>query len=88
VIDIKRASLPSAVEVSKWDAAQYVAALRHDPKCQDFNPSLRQLLHVGYKIAAKKGRIYLDLVRECESSIARNVTGNLFDRHIKPLFLD
>lgn len=88
VIDIKRASLPSAAEVSKWSAAQYVAALRHDPKCQDFNPSLRQLLHVGYKIAAKKGRIYLDLVRECESSIARNVTGNLFDRHIKPLFLD
>jgi tagaturonate epimerase len=87
VIDIKRASLPSAAELSKWSAAQYVAALRHDPKCQGFNPSLRQLLHVGYKIAAKKGRIYLDLVRECESSIARNVTGNIFDRHIKPLFL-
>jgi tagaturonate epimerase len=88
VIDIKRASLPSAAELSKWSAAQYVAALRHDPKCKDFNPSLRQLLHVGYKIAAKKGQTYLDLVRECESSIARNVTGNLFDRHIKPLFLD
>jgi len=88
VIDINRAKLPPTAEVSKWSAAQYVAALRHDPKCKDFNPSLRQLLHVGYKIAAKKGQTYLDLVRECESSIARNVTGNLFDRHIKPLFLD
>ncbi|HEX4264015.1 MAG TPA: tagaturonate epimerase family protein [Verrucomicrobiae bacterium] len=88
VIDIDRAKLPSAATVAKWSAAQYVAALRHDPSNSDFNPSLRQLLHVGYKIAAKKGRTYLDLVHECESSIARNVTGNLFDRHLKPLFLD
>jgi hypothetical protein len=88
VIDIDRAKLPSAETVSKWSAAQYVAALRHDPKNAAFNPSLRQLLHVGYKIAAKKGQTYLDLVRECESSIARNVTGNLFERHLKPLFLD
>jgi hypothetical protein len=87
VIDIDRAKLPSGSTVSSWSSAQYVAALRHDPKCRDFNPSLRQLLHVGYKIAAKKGDTYLGLVRECESSIARNVTGNLFDRHIKPLFL-
>ncbi|HWD94395.1 MAG TPA: tagaturonate epimerase family protein [Verrucomicrobiae bacterium] len=88
VIDIDRTKLPSAGTVGKWSAAQYVAALRHDPKNQDFNPSLRQLLHVGYKMAAKKGRIYLDLVRECESSIARNVTANLLERHLKPLFLD
>lgn len=87
VIDIDRAKLPSATTVSSWSSAQYLAALRHEPKCKDFNPSLRQLLHVGYKIAAKKGEAYLDLVRECESSISRNVTGNLFDRHIKPLFL-
>ena len=87
VIDIKRKKLPSPTEVSAWSAAQYVAALRHDPKCKDFNPSLRQLLHVGYKIAAKKGEVYLELVRECESSIAHNVTGNLLDRHIRPLFL-
>jgi len=87
VIDIDRSKLPSAETVSKWSATQYAAALRHDPKCDDFNPNVRQLLHVGYKVAAKKGETYLSLVRECEPSIARNVTGNLFDRHIKPLFL-
>jgi hypothetical protein len=87
VIDINRAKLPTASVVSGWSAAQYVAALRHDPKNKEFNPSLRQLLHVGYKIAAKKGDAYLNLVRECETSIARNVTGNLYDRHIKPLFV-
>jgi hypothetical protein len=87
VIDIDRTALPSPTAVSAWSAAQYAAALRHDPKCKDFNPSLRQLLHVGYKIAAKKGEAYLELVRECQASVGPNVTVNLFDRHIKPLFL-
>jgi hypothetical protein len=87
VIDINRAKLPAAAAVTKWTSAQYVAALRHDPKCKEFNPSLRQLLHVGYKVAAKKGQRYLDLLAACEPSIARNVTGNLYDRHLKPLFV-
>jgi hypothetical protein len=87
VIDIDPGKLPSASVVARWSAAQYAATLRHDHQCKDFNPSLRQLLHVGYKIAANKGEKYLSLVRACETTIARNVTGNLFDRHIKPLFL-
>lgn len=87
VIDIDPEKLPSAAVVTRWSAAQYAAALRHDPQCKDFNPSLRQLLHVGYKVAAEKGEKYLSLVRTCEPTIARNVTGNLFDRHIKLLFL-
>jgi hypothetical protein len=73
--------------VAKWTSEQFVAALRHDPKDKDFNPSLRQLLHVGYKIAAKKGDAYLNLVRACQKTIRRNVTDNLFERHIKPVFL-
>jgi len=87
VIDIDRSKLPSAETVSKWSSAQFVAALRHDPKCKEFNPSLRQLLHVGFKIAAKKGDRYLNMLKQCRETIARNVTGNLFDRHIKPIFL-
>jgi hypothetical protein len=87
VIDIDRAKLPAAGVVAKWTSAQYVAALRHDPKCKEFNPHLRQLLHVGYKIAAKKGQRYLDLLVACEPVIARNVITNLYDRHFKPLFL-
>jgi tagaturonate epimerase len=87
VIDIDRTKLPPAATVAKWTAAQYTAALRHDPKCKDFNPSVRQLLHVGYKVAAKKGDRYLNLVRSCETTIARNVTGNLYERHFKPVFI-
>ena len=88
VIDIDRAKLPPAAIVARWNAAQFVAALRHDPKCRDFNPHLRQLLHVGYKVAAKMGDQYLKMLDTCEASISRNVTENLFERHIRPLFLE
>ncbi|MGH9445049.1 MAG: tagaturonate epimerase family protein, partial [Terriglobia bacterium] len=66
---------------------QFVSALRHDPKSPAYNSSFRQLLHIGFKVAAKMGARYLDLVAAMESTIAKNVTENLFDRHIKPVFL-
>ena len=87
VIDIDPARLPCPAEVDGWESAQYTAALRHDQSCAEFNADFRQLLHVGYKVAAKMGDRYLGLVRECEDSISRNVTENLFARHIEPLFL-
>jgi hypothetical protein len=87
VIDIDPEKLPSPATVNGWSSEQYVNALRHDQSCAEFNPSLRQLLHVGFKIAAKKGNSYLDLLDEYRDDISRNVTANLFERHIKPLFL-
>jgi hypothetical protein len=87
VIDIKPKKLPSKETVQAWSSQQFVNALRHDPKCPEFNPHLRQLLHVGYKVAAKMGDRYLKLLKQCEPVIARNVTGNLYDRHLKPLFV-
>ena len=87
VIDIDPAKLPAPSVVNGWTSEQYVNALRHDQSCAEFNPSLRQLLHVGFKIAAKKGNSYLDLLDEYKVEISRNVTTNLFERHIKPLFL-
>ena len=87
VIDIDPAKLPAPAAVEQWSSDQYVAALRHDPKCREYNSSLRQLLHVGFKVAAKMGPRYLDLLTAMEPTIAKNVTGNLFDRHIKPVFL-
>ncbi|HZZ39042.1 MAG TPA: tagaturonate epimerase family protein [Acidobacteriaceae bacterium] len=87
VIDIVPAQLPQPPVVSGWTSEQYTSALRHDPQCPDYNPSLRQLLHVGFKVAAKMGNRYLRLLEENEAVIARNVTQNLFDRHIAPVFL-
>jgi hypothetical protein len=43
---------------------------------------------VGFKVAAKMGGTYLKMLETCEASISRNVTENLFERHIKPLFLE
>ena len=51
-----------------------------------FNPNFRQLLHVAYKVAAKMGKRYTDMLVAAEPSIARNVTENLFERHIRPVF--
>jgi hypothetical protein len=88
VIDIDRAKLPGAAVVNAWSSEQYVSALRHDPGNPAFNLHLRQLLHVGFKVAAKMGPRYLAQLEACEASIARNVTTNLFERHLKPLFLE
>ncbi|MDP9038338.1 MAG: tagaturonate epimerase family protein [Acidobacteriota bacterium] len=87
VIDIDDAKLPSADEVNGWTSAQYTAALRHDQKNAAYNPSFRQLLHVGFKIAAKLGPKYINALEANEDVIAKNVTENLYERHIKPVFL-
>lgn len=87
VIDIDPAKLPSPGVVSSWTSQQYAHALRHDQKCMDYNPSFRQLLHVGYKVAAQLGKRYLDALEACEESISRNVTANLYERHLKSIFL-
>ncbi len=88
VIDIDDARLPSAATVAQWSSAEYVSALRHIPSCPDYNPHFRQLLHVGFKIAAKMGTRFTTALQTHRSVIAKNVTENLLDRHIRPLFLD
>jgi hypothetical protein len=87
VIDIDRTKLPSASEMAGWKSEQFTGALRHDQKHPLFNPSLRQLLHVSFKLAAKKGQYYLDLLRTNEEVVGRNVTENLYQRHLRPLFI-
>jgi hypothetical protein len=87
VIDIDRSKLPAAAVVNGWTSDQFVGALRHDQKNPLYNANIRQLIHVGFKVAAKMGPRYLEQLKACRESCARNVTGNLFDRHIKPLFL-
>jgi hypothetical protein len=87
VIGIDARKLPSAEEVQGWSAEQFLSALRHDPRCPGFNPNVRQLIHVGYKIAAQMGDRYLTMLKSCEPTIAKNVTTNLYERHLKPLFV-
>jgi tagaturonate epimerase len=87
VIDIRDAKLPSAEEVNGWTSEQFTSALRHDQSNPGYNPDLRQLLHVGFKVAAMLGDTYLDALKANREVVAKNVTGNLLERHMKPLFL-
>ncbi|MCA9135286.1 MAG: hypothetical protein KDB00_00970, partial [Planctomycetales bacterium] len=87
VIDIDPAALPSVDEVNGWDGATLAATLRHIPNDPQFNANVRQLLHVAFKVAAKAGQRYLDLLKENEQIVGEQVTQNLFDRHMKPLFI-
>jgi hypothetical protein len=87
VIAIDRRKLPPASEVLHWSGGRYVNALRHLPGHAEFNPHFRQLLHVAFKLAAKAGTRYLELVRTNESIVARNVTENIYEWHMRPLFI-
>ena len=88
VVDINIAELPLPKEVNKWSGEEYISALRHNQNCKKFNIHFRQLLHLGYKIAAEMGSQYISLVEKYSDIIAKNVTCNIYDRHIKPLFLN
>lgn len=88
VIDIHTSQLPSPTEVDLWDPRKFTSTLRHNPTDKNYNPHFRQLLHIGYPIAAEMGSRYLSALQEYEDSIAKNVTENLYDRHIKKLFLN
>ena len=87
VIDIDKAKLPGATEVAGWSGEQFTGALRHDQQHPLFNASFRQLLHVSFKLAAKKGQRYLDLLKANEEVVGRNVTENIYARHLRPLFV-
>ncbi len=88
VIDIDRTRLPAAAELAAWDGPRLAAAIRHVPTNPAFNPHVRQLLHVSFKVAAKQGTRYTDLLVANREVVARQVTDNIFDRHLRPLFLD
>jgi len=87
VIDIDPAKLPQPEAVNGWTSEQYTSALRHDQANKAYNQSFRQLLHVGFKVAAKMGDRYLKALEANEAVVGRNVTTNLFERHIRPVFL-
>jgi len=87
VIDIDRSKLPSAETVNGWSGTQLASAIRHIPSHPEFNANIRQLLHVSFKLAAKAGARYLDLLKLNEAIVAKQVTENIFERHMRPLFI-
>ncbi len=88
VIDIHPDLLPSPSRVDCMSGPEYAATLRHDKTNPAYNPHFRQLLHVGFKVAAEMGDRFLDVLRHHADVVGRNVTDNLYERHIRPLFLE
>lgn len=86
VIEIDDSKLPSAEEVAGWSSDKFANTLRHIPGHPDYNSNLRQLIHVGYKVAAEMGTSYTDLLKEHSDVIGNCVEENIYDRHLKRLF--
>lgn len=86
VIDIDDDRLPSPGEVSGWTGGKFADTLRHIPDHPDYNPHFRQLVHVAYKVAAEYANVYISMVRSNAGIVGKQVTENIFDRHVKRLF--
>ncbi len=87
VIEIDRRRLPAPREVGSWTGAEFAAALRHDPREARFNPHFRQLVHVGFRVAAEHGGEFLSALQAHRERIGELVTENLYAKHLEPLFL-
>lgn len=86
VIDIDPDKLPSIETVNEWSSEEYANALRHDQDCPEYNPGFRQLIHVAYKVAHELGNEYFAALEKHAETVGKNVTYNLLERHILPLF--
>jgi len=88
VIRIDRSKLPAVEEVETWNGRMFAATLRHDLSCEAYNPHFRQLLHIGFKIAAEMGERFILALRDNKEIISKQVFDNLFERHIQRLFFN
>src|SRR6266446_1931049 len=86
VVDIDQGKLLNPKGVAGWSSTEYVCALQHAQSRPGYNPHFRQLLHIGFKIAAEMGERFTDALRANEPIVSRHVTENLFQRHLLPIF--
>jgi hypothetical protein len=86
VININDNQLPSSEEVMEWTGEKFGNTLRHIPGHPDYNLNFRQLIHVGYKVAAEMGDKYTGLLKKYADVVGGCVEENIYDRHLKRLF--
>jgi len=87
VIDINVRMLPSAGEVRAWNSRKFASSLRHDQSNRDYNPNMRQLIHVAYKLAAHEMDHFTRLLDGHNVVVSQCVFDNMYSRHIKRIFL-
>lgn len=86
VIDIDRSALPAPETVAAWDGARFAAALKHDQSSPLYDKGFRQLIHVGFKVAAKMGDRFTGALTTYRERVSAHVADNLLNRHILPIF--
>jgi len=86
VIDINPALLPEPSEVEQWDSEKFATTLRNIPGHPNYDQGFRQLIHVGYKVAAEMGEDYLSMIRKHHKIVGDQVRTNIYERHIQRLF--
>lgn len=86
VIDIDPASLPTPEDVNQWEGERFANTLRHIPGHPDYHQGFRQLIHVGYKVAAEMGDAFLAMLSQHSDVVGEQVMTNIYDRHIRRLF--
>jgi hypothetical protein len=86
VIDINISGLPRQAEVAKWSGKKMADSLRHVPGNKNYNSNMRQLIHVGYKLAAMNMKEYFKLLEANEKIVAECVYDNIYKRHICRMF--
>ena len=87
VLHIDRNCLPPVQEVMTWNSGRLSRSLIHNPKCTDYNPHIRQLVHISYKVAAEMGKEFRDALIHYRTPIEDQVYTNLLERHLKRIFL-
>lgn len=87
VINISKERLPHPDEIYSWSGEEFANSLRHNISNPKYNSDLRQLLHLGFKVAAEMKNHYIDSIKNFENSIAENVSENILKNHLNPLFL-
>ena len=87
VLHIDRKMLPGTVEVQSWQGKKFSESITHNALCANYNPNMRQLMHVGYRVAAEMGDTFYSMLGKYAGIIGERVKYNLLERHLKPLFL-
>jgi hypothetical protein len=86
-VEIDKSKLPQPIELMNWSGEKLVNCLQHEYKSKTLDVNLRQLLHISFRIAAEKGKIYYEAMEEASASISECVSNNLYERHIKNIFI-
>jgi tagaturonate epimerase len=88
VIDIDPKKLPGREEVAGWTSSSLSA------RCGTIRNARSSIRISGNcctsasRSPPRMGDRYLTMLEACEATVSKNVTENLYERHLKPLFLD